>query len=67
MEIYCSRSACGVSLKDEAHYAIWNEPSTEQPRLYCIRCGKKIIEFNQQDTIKLKYEVRDLNLKLYKG
>jgi hypothetical protein len=68
MKQYCSRSACGVPLENEGHYAIWNEPSTEQPRLYCLRCGKKIIQFNEQDTLKLKYEIRNLpDLKLYKG
>jgi len=53
----CSRTACQVEM-DGPHVAIWNQPSTNQPRLYCVRCGRKIIEANRSDEIKLKYEYR---------
>lgn len=57
MQEQCARTACRVEL-DGPHMAIWNQPSTDMPRLYCISCGRKIIEGNQNDEIKLRYEIR---------
>jgi hypothetical protein len=42
----CSRTACKAPVGDDEHYAIWNEPSTGQPRLYCHGCGRKIVAAN---------------------
>ena len=52
----CNRSACSNSV-DKNHYRIWNDPRVNLPNLYCIKCGRKIIEANQNDSIKLKYEI----------
>lgn len=54
----CARIACGRSLRDH-HYRIWNEPSTNQPRLYCVSCGRKIIEYNKTQDVehRLHYEI----------
>lgn len=55
----CSRTACNQSLEGRGHYAIWNDYSAHPPRLYCIRCGRRIIYFNERDDkLKLRYEVR---------
>lgn len=53
----CARSACKHPIPS-THYAIWNEPSTGQPRLYCVRCGMRIIDGNKTDTLQLRYEIR---------
>lgn len=54
----CARSACKAPL-DGAHIAIWNEPSTGRPRLYCVFCGMRIIRGNEHDTLKLQHEYRE--------
>lgn len=55
----CARTACQVEL-DGPHCAIWNDFSVSTPRLYCVPCGRKIIEPNKKyDEIKLKYEFRE--------
>lgn len=53
----CSRGACQLPL-DGPHMAIWNEPSTGNPRLYCMSCGRRIMDGNQHDELKLKHEIR---------
>lgn len=53
----CSRMACREPLIGQ-HIAIWNDYSIDQPRLYCMSCGMKIIRFNEQDALKLKHELR---------
>lgn len=53
----CSRTACKNQLNGE-HCAIWNDPSTGKPRLYCVPCARKIIDANKWDILKLKYEYR---------
>jgi hypothetical protein len=55
----CARTACQTPLDGEQHIAIWNEPSTGQPRLYCVFCGMKIIRGNEHDTLKLQHELRE--------
>ena len=55
----CSRTACQADIGGEQHLAIWNEPSTNQPRLYCMPCGVRIIRGNERDDLKLKREVRN--------
>jgi hypothetical protein len=47
----CSRTACQIELT-RGHYRIWNDPSTNEPRLYCNKCGMKITHYNPS----LKYE-----------
>jgi hypothetical protein len=54
----CARSACKMPLGRQ-FVAIWNEPATNTPRMYCIGCASKIIRGNQQDEIKLQYEMRE--------
>lgn len=51
----CNRTACQTKL-DRGFYRIWNL-GTDEPRIYCPKCGRKIIEYNQHDEIKLKYEI----------
>lgn len=41
----CSRKACQKELS-ALHLAIWNDPSTNEPCLYCVRCGNKILDYN---------------------
>lgn len=53
----CDRKACDRTFV-RGYYKIWNEPSTNEPRLYCASCGRKIIEYNQHyGEIKLRYEI----------
>lgn len=52
MEIKCSRTACQTIITGPPHYLIYNEPSTGQPRMYCISCGNKIVAYNPS----LKFE-----------
>lgn len=56
----CARSACKAELpKDGPYFAIFNQPSTDTPRLYCSTCGQRIISANKQyDTLKLEFQVR---------
>ena len=56
----CSRTACKLPLGDDEYYVLWNEPSTEQPRLYCFTCGKKIVAYNPT----LEYEIRSADGKV---
>lgn len=58
----CSRSACQEALSLRyGFYRIWNNPGSEpEYRDYCVRCGRKIIEYNKSDApggIILKYEI----------
>lgn len=54
--LHCHRTACQMELKPGRHiyYRIWNEPSTNTPNVYCVKCGRKITEYNPT----LKYEVK---------
>jgi hypothetical protein len=52
----CHRTRCENELTRHC-MLIWNEPSTNIPNVYCIKCGRKIIEGNERDTIKLTWEV----------
>lgn len=53
----CARTACQAELDGE-YIAIWNNPSTGDPRMYCVYCGMKIIRDNKWDALKLKHERR---------
>jgi len=44
VKLTCNRTACGNFLK--RHYKIWNQPSTGDPRYYCIPCGRRISQEN---------------------
>lgn len=55
----CARAACEMPISGEKHVAIWNEPSTSLPRLYCVRCGMRIIRGNERDEVRLRYEIRE--------
>lgn len=57
----CSITACKARL-DGDYFAIWNNPSTGQPRFYCSSCGQRIVSFNERDEIKLKHERRRMML-----
>lgn len=48
----CARGKCGVEVK--AHYRIWNL-GTDEYRIYCVKCGRAIVEANKHDELKLKY------------
>jgi hypothetical protein len=54
----CSRTACQVELPPgQPHYLIYNQPSTGIPRPYCVRCGRRIMDYNEHDEIKLRCEI----------
>ncbi len=56
--LYCSRKACGRLI--QAHgYRIWNEVGN-QSRVYCLACGRKILEGNKSDGFPLQYKVFDV-------
>jgi hypothetical protein len=56
--LHCHRKACRAVL-DGVYYQIWNDPSVTTPNVYCVRCGRKIIEFNiRDDELRLRYEVQ---------
>lgn len=46
----CNRAACQGSLEGQAYYRIWNEIIPGQPSLYCVKCGRKIIEYSPELT-----------------
>ena len=48
----CARGACGVEVRD--FYRIWNL-GTDEYRVYCVKCGRAIVEANKHDELKLKY------------
>lgn len=51
----CARTACGVAL-NRGHWKIWNL-GTNEPRVYCPKCGRNIIEYNKSSSdAQLKYE-----------
>ena len=52
----CNRTACPHELHRYC-MVIWNEPSTNVPRVYCMRCGWAIIHQNKKDELKLTFEV----------
>jgi len=57
-DVQCARTACRRSLVGQNKYRIWNNPCHfPNYREYCVSCGKKIMEYNSVDELKLDFEI----------
>lgn len=49
----CGRKACKILLGD-SYFKIWNGINGQEPSLYCVSCGRKIIRAN--DSLRYSFE-----------
>lgn len=62
----CGRTACPTTFEDdEARVRIWNQ-GTNEPRVYCVRCARKILEFSDQGSGPMRNEVFDPQLQAWR-
>lgn len=59
-DLVCARQACQHPL-ERGYYKIYNQPSCDEPRNYCPRCGRQIVEENRGIRYELSLPVKKMS------